>query len=149
MWCLLQLVTSSLTVVEGSDYGEIRVRSNVPPQLFCPAADRHNCTVRLHIQTRDAKEKKCHDKRTIPQTVLLWQGADGELPFCGVTVSKASWDTVHSIRLKGVVDSLKDKDQKQSVDVWVKLATATWETRIDIGSVKVNHCSISRNGHVT
>ena len=136
---LFQLLTHSLTLVEGSEYGEIEISSNTPPQLFCPINDRRNCTVKLFAQIRASKEKKCHDKRLIPQAVIMWHGDNTETPFCGVSVSKASWDRVHRIHLKGVVDSLKDRDQKLTVQVWAELITSTQETRIDLGHVQVTH----------
>ncbi|ESP04533.1 hypothetical protein LOTGIDRAFT_176337, partial [Lottia gigantea] len=131
----IQIITKSLTVIEGSINEMIKIKSNVPPSFFC--GDDEDCEVRIMAGIRAAKEQKCPDKRVIPQAVIAWTGDVDQAPFCGVTLSKAKWNEYHLIAVKGVVDSLKDGDKNRVVEVWVSVITKVKTIKIELGQVKL------------
>ncbi|XP_025096160.1 uncharacterized protein LOC112565098 isoform X1 [Pomacea canaliculata] len=112
------LTTTQLVVYEGSTPGVVQVRSTVPTSLFCPFNKRNSCKVKILAGVRAAKELTCPDRRTITQAVLEWNGPATEAAFCGLTLETSAWQQVHTLFVKGVVDTLRDGDQQRTVQVY-------------------------------
>lgn len=122
----------------------IQFRSLVPPGFFCRSDKRNSCKVKVLASVRAAKELTCPDRRTITQAVLEWTGPAPEVPFCGLTLETSTWQQVHSVVVKGVVDTLRDGDQQRTVQVYVAVTYDNITTPItfDLGRVEVSRNSI-------
>lgn len=137
---LLQLLTTTqLVVYEGSTPGVVQVRSTVPTSLFCPFNKRNSCKVKILAGVRAAKELTCPDRRTITQAVLEWNGPATEAAFCGLTLETSAWQQVHTLFVKGVVDTLRDGDQQRTVQVYavVTYDNITTPITFEVGHVPV------------
>ncbi|GFN75653.1 von Willebrand factor d and egf domain-containing protein, partial [Plakobranchus ocellatus] len=133
-----ELETTELTIDEGT-LGSVKLVSLVPPHLLCPVGERGSCNVRITTSIRAAQEKLCPDGRVIPQAVIMWGQADSSEAFCGVPVSSVRWQKEQIIKIKGVIDSLKDKNEKRVVEISVTVNSTVSSFFIteNVGRVKL------------
>ncbi|GFR90472.1 von Willebrand factor D and EGF domain-containing protein, partial [Elysia marginata] len=118
-----EVETTKLTVAEGS-MGTIKIISLVPPALLCPRISRSSCDVRIISKIRGAREKYCPDTRVIPQAVILWGQEDKGDAFCGIPISSSvTWQREQIIKVKGVIDGIKDNNQERVVDLTVLISS--------------------------
>ncbi|XP_035829885.1 uncharacterized protein LOC106014199 isoform X2 [Aplysia californica] len=154
----LELTTTQLTITEGGS-GTILVKSQVPPMLFCPIGSRNSCEIQLNAVIRAGREKFCPDQRDIPQAVLLWQEEDQSNAFCGRNVDSALWQQPYALIVRGVVDTVKDGDQRRTVEISASINSTLidFDLTVEVGFVqltvrdedKLSTCSSVNDPHIT
>lgn len=122
---LLQVSVKELTVVEGSVLEYIKVTLLFPPRVYCPDNQKSACSVRVNTVLLEAKKTiRCGDGRDFPQALIGWTQPAQANSFCGVILTSDNWLTGVMVPVRATLDGLKDKDQKQELQLSASLVVS-------------------------
>ncbi|GAB1607640.1 hypothetical protein Ahia01_001047900 [Argonauta hians] len=136
----IEVLTDKVVLEEGQAPKPIKIKSNVPPSVFCSKTERTkgSCNIQVKATVGSSRIKKCRNGLDRTQTVIMQSGKESVMEnVCGIPINSDNWQNIQYLYIKATIDSLVEKTHEESVLISLLIHNQLKRVLFEVGRVKV------------